>query len=187
MIAPELRSTGHSPIHGQTHVSTRTAETSRKRGAFRIAFLGAVAIKGIDGVVETLAGIAVAVLGTQGIYQLVLQLTAPELDLHPESKAVHLLRHGASNIAHASGRFILIWLLVHGLLKLALAIELLRGKSWIFPVAAVILSGFVAFMTYRLFIHYSLWLLAFALFDLITVVLVLNEWRSNRMRQAQAA
>lgn len=153
----------------------------------RIAFFAAVAIKGIDGFVETIAGLLVAILGTQSIYDLVIQLTAPELDLHPESKTVHLLRHGASSRAHASSRFIVIWLLLHGILKLVLAVELLRDRSWIFPVAAAILSGFVAYMAYRLVGHYSPWLLSFALFDLVTVGLVLNEWRSVRARRAQPA
>lgn len=187
MIAQEFPSTSFEPINGQTIVSTGSKKSGSKRRALRTVFLGAVAIKGIDGLVETVAGVAVMVLGTEGIHHLVIQLTAPELDLHPASKTIHLLRHGATNLEHASSRFIVIWLLVHGILKLALAIELLRGRSWIFPVAAVILSGFVAFMTYKLFVHYSLWLLAFALFDLITVVLVLNEWRSNRTREAQPA
>ena len=130
-----------------------------------------------------LAGVAVAALGTRAIYDLVIQLTAPELDLHPESRAVHLLRHGASSLAHASSRFVVVWLLVHGVLKLFLAVELLRGRSWIFPVAAAILSGFVVYMTSRLLAHWSPWLLAFALFDLVTVALVLNEWRAHRMRR----
>ena len=111
-------------------------------------------------------------------------IAASELDLHPESRAVHLLRHGASSLAHASSRFVVVWLLVHGVLKLFLAVELLRGRSWIFPVAAAILAGFVAFMTYKLSVHYSPWVLALALFDLITVILVLNEWRSHRARRA---
>lgn len=152
----------------------------------RVAFLTAVAIKGLDGLIETLAGIAVAILGTEGIYEFVIQFTAPELDLHPTSRTIHLLRHSASDLAHASSRFILIWLLAHGILKLALAVELLRSRSWIFPVAAVVLSGFVAFMTYRLFAHYSPWLLAFASFDLITVALVLNEWRSHRANRTKS-
>jgi uncharacterized membrane protein len=153
-------------------------------GLLRFAFIAAVAVKGIDGLFEGLVGIAVAVLGTQGIYDLVIQLTAPELDVHPNNKAVHLLRHGASHLAHASTQFVEIWLLAHGFLKLALAIELLRGKPWIFPVAAAILSGFVIYMTYKLVGGYSPWMLALALFDLITVALVLNEWRSHRARQA---
>lgn len=161
-------------------MSNRSAKSTPRRGALRIAFLAAVAVKGLDGLIETLAGLAVAILGTQGIYDLVIQLTAPELDLHPASKTVHLLRHGASNLAHASSRFIMVWLIAHGIIKVALAVELLRGKSWIFPIAAAILSGFVIYMTYKISGHYSSWLLAFALFDLATVVLVLNEWRSQR-------
>ena len=148
--------------------------------------MAAVAIKGFDGLVETLAGVVVGILGTKGIYEFVLQLTAPELDVHPESSTVHLLRHGASSLAHASTRLVVIWLLAHGMLKLALAIELLRDKTWIFPVAVAVLSGFIGYMTYRLFGHYSTWLFAFALFDLITVALVLNEWRSRLSRARPA-
>jgi len=156
----------------------------RETAVLRVAFLVAVVVKGLDGLIESVAGVGVAVIGTQGIYNLVIAFTAPELDLHPQSKTVHLLRHGASSLAHASSRFIVIWLLLHGIVKFVLAIELLRGKSWIFPVAAAILSGFVAYMAFKLVNRYSPWLLAFALFDLITVALVLTEWRSHRARQA---
>jgi uncharacterized membrane protein len=150
----------------------------------RLAFFVAVAVKGIDGLIETLAGLAVAIVGTPGIYALVIQITAPELDLHPDSRAVHLIRHGAFDLAHVSSRFIIIWLLVHGILKLVLAVELLRERMWIFPVAAATLSGFVIYMASRLAVHWSPWLVAFALFDLITVALVLNEWRAHRARRA---
>jgi uncharacterized membrane protein len=156
----------------------------RQSTLLRLAFFVAVAVKGIDGVIETLAGLAVAVLGTQGIYALIIQITAPELDLHPDSRTVHLIRHGAFDLAHASSRFLIIWLLVHGILKIVLAVELVRERMWVFPVAAAILSGFVVYMTYKLISHYSPWLLAFALFDLITVALVLNEWRSKSTRRA---
>ena len=165
-------------------MSISAGKSSRNRHALRVAFLTAVAIKGLDGLIETLAGIAVAILGIQGIYFLVIRFTAPELDLHPASKTIHLLRHGALDLEHASTLFIVVWLLAHGTVKLALAVELMRDRSWIFPVAALVLSAFVVFMTYRLFVRYSPWLLAFALFDLVTVVLVLNEWRSHRVRRS---
>ncbi|HEX3431525.1 MAG TPA: DUF2127 domain-containing protein [Rhizomicrobium sp.] len=164
------------------NVTPRREAKNPRSGTLRIAFVAAVAVKGIDGLVETFVGIVVAILGTQGIYDLVIQFTAPELDVHPQSKAVHLLRHGASTFAHASSRFVVIWLVVHGIVKLALAIELLRGKVWIFPVAAMILSGFVVYMAYKLVGHFSPWLLAFALFDAVTVALILNEWRSHLAR-----
>ena len=43
--------------------------------------------------------------------------------------------------------------------------------------AAVILVSFITFMGYRLAEHWSNWLLSFALFDLFTLALVMNEWR----------
>lgn len=147
--------------------------------ALRVAFIAAVLVKGLDGLLETAAGIVVVVLGPVGIYNLILQLTAPEFDLNPANRALHAVRHGAANFAQTSGRFVVVWLLAHGIVKLALAIELLRGKMWIFPVAAAVLSGFVGYMAYRLVGDWSPWLLAFALFDTITVVLVLNEWRAH--------
>jgi uncharacterized membrane protein len=39
-------------------------------------------------------------------------------------------------------------------------------------------------MTYKLVGSYSPWLLVLALFDLLTVALVLNEWRAHRRRRA---
>ena len=44
----------------------------RQSTLLRLAFFIAVAVKGIDGVIETLAGFAVAMLGTSGIYALVI-------------------------------------------------------------------------------------------------------------------
>ncbi len=152
----------------------------RKASALRAAFLAAVAIKGIDGAIETAAGAFVAIAGTQRLYSIVLRITAPELDINPASQAVHVIRHGALSLAHSSSRFIVAWLLIHGILKLALAVELLREKLWIFPVAIAILAGFIAYLSYRLFGHWSAWVLAFAVLDAVTLALVLNEWRGHR-------
>lgn len=154
--------------------------TLQQSRSFRFAFLAAVAIKGLDGAIESVAGAIVAVAGTQGVYNFIIRVTAPELELHPASETIHVIRHGAQGLAHASSHFVVIWLLAHGLLKLALAIELLRGKTWIFPAAVVVLGGFVGYMGYRLAGHWSPWLFAFALFDTVTIALVLNEWRAER-------
>ena len=43
-----------------------------------------------------------------------------------------------------------------------------------------VILGFVAYLSYRFANNPSGWLLALALFDFITLVLVLNEWRVRR-------
>jgi uncharacterized membrane protein len=156
-----------------------------KSSPFHRAYLVAIAIKGFDGAVETMLGLGVAILGRQGLYDLLIGLAAPELQNHPESHTSHLIRRSADGLMHASHGFIIFYLLAHGLLKLGIAIGLFREKTdWIFPVGSTVLAGFIIYMSYRLTEHWSYWLLAFALFDVVTLVLVLNEWRNQRALHA---
>ncbi len=145
------------------------------------AYQATIAIKGLDGAIELILGIVVAVVGSYRLYDFIIALTTPDLPDDPISPTAHFIQHGASGLAHASNLFIVTYLVAHGVIKLAIAFNLLREKSsWIFPVASALLAGFIAFMSYRLTVHWSAWLLAFALFDALTVVLVLNEWRNFR-------
>ena len=143
------------------------------------AYLGAILIKGFDGAVETLAGLIIILTGPERIYEWVFRLSAPELNegRHP---ALHALRTGAERLANGPHHFVIFYLLVHGLLKLGIAVALLKGTArWIFPVASLILTGFVAYMGWRLSMRWSDWLLGAALFDFLTLALVLNEWRAH--------
>ena len=106
--------------------------------------------------------------------------TAPELEHHPASRAVHVIRHGAYGLTHASHRFVITYLLIHGLIKLALVVNLMIERMWVFPVSVALLLGFIAVMGVKLSHHWSNWLFAFAMFDVITVALVAHEWRMRR-------
>lgn len=136
----------------------------------------AVAIKGIDGALETVLGLLIAVAGTQRLAELILEFIVPELEQHPGSRMLQAAHHGATNLSHASGDFAVIYLLIHGLLKAGIAYNLLLEKRWIFVPAFVVLAGFILFMGMRLFEHWSVWLLALALFDVVTLTLVIIEY-----------
>jgi uncharacterized membrane protein len=66
--------------------------------------------------------------------------------------------------------------LIHGLLKVAIAFNLLREKEWIFIPSFVVLTGFITFMSVRLMQDWSAWLFALMLFDVLTLALVVNEY-----------
>ena len=143
------------------------------------AYLTAILIKGFDGAVEALAGLIILITGPERLYEWVIRLTAPELTgrHHP---ALHAIQRGAERLAEGPHEFVIFYLLVHGTLKLGIVAALLKGGGrWLFPVASVILAGFVLYMSWRLTIRWSDWLLGFALFDLLTLALVLNEWRNR--------
>jgi len=149
-----------------------------KRSLAHIAYVVTVAVKGFDGGLETLAGLVIWITGPQRLYRWVVRITAPELFDGDHVRAILAIRHGAEHLAITGGHFVVFYLLVHGLLKLGLATVLLRGGGrWIFPVGTLILTSFIVFMSYRLSQQWSNWLLGFALFDALTLALVLNEWR----------
>ena len=153
---------------------------TRQKSLTHGAYLAAIGIKGLDGAIETLFGLIVLIAGPQWIYSWAMWTIAPDLAVHLAGHlghaSAHIVQHGAGALVQSS-TFVTVYLLSHGALKLALAIFLLLEKRWIFPVAAIVLSGFVVYMTHRAVLHGSLWLAAFALLDAITLVLVLNEWR----------
>jgi uncharacterized membrane protein len=143
-----------------------------------LAYVVTIAIKGIDGGLETLGGLVIWITGPQRLYRWVLRVTAPELYNGDHVRAVEAVRRGAEHLAVTGAHFVVFYLLVHGILKLALALVLLRGGGrWVFPVGTAILLAFIVFMSYRLTEQWSNWLLGFALFDAMTLALVLNEWR----------
>ena len=150
---------------------------AKRPALLHLAYLIAIIIKGFDGLIETVAGTLIAIYGSHQVYELAVWLTAPEIARHPESHTVHAIRHGAYGIAHSSHRFAVVYLLAHGILKLGLVINLLIEHLWIFPVSIAVLLGFISFMAAKLAAHWSPWLFAFAIFDLLTVALIANEWR----------
>ena len=153
------------------------------RSPAHIAYLVAIAIKGVDGVIETLLGLLIALSGPDRLYALVLHFTTPELENNPENRAAAAVQHGAEGLAHAPIGFAIFYLLIHGVLKTGIAVSLLRGRNWIFAPASVILAGFILYMGYHASRHFSWWLVGFALFDLLTLMLVVNEWAIQSHRK----
>jgi uncharacterized membrane protein len=156
-----------------------------KSSPAHLAYLATLIVKGFDGALEILSGLVILLTGPQRIYRWVVRVTAPELYDGSHIAAVHAIRRGAEHLATTGAHFVEFYLVVHGLLKLGLVIVLLRGGGrWIFPVGAVILVGFITFMSWRLSEQWSDWLLGFALFDVLTLALVLNEWAKTPKKPA---
>jgi uncharacterized membrane protein len=149
---------------------------------FHLAYLVTIAVKGIDGAIETILGAVIWISGPDRFYGFLLRFTAPELVVDPApSGLTEFLRGAASQLMDSSASFIVFYLLAHGILKVVLALVLLTGGGrWVYPVATIILTGFIGFMSFHLAEHWSNWVLAFAIFDFVTLLLVLNEWRNER-------
>jgi uncharacterized membrane protein len=97
-----------------------------------------------------------------------------------------LLRRWFATLSPDAELFAAVYLLTHGVVKIVLAIGLLREKTWAFPVAAAFFSIFIAYMGYRLALAWSWSIAGFGLLDLVTLLLVLHEWRSAAAAAGEA-
>jgi len=141
-------------------------------------FVVAVALKGLNGLLELAAGASILAIGHAGLNGIVTFLTARELSEDPSDLVATLLRRWFAQMSADAELFAAIYLLTHGVVKIILAIGLLRDKSWAFPVATAFFAIFIAYMSYRLALAWTWSIAAFCLLDLVTLFLVLHEWRS---------
>jgi uncharacterized membrane protein len=151
----------------------------QKTGQFgwgHFLFLVAIVLKGLNGLVELVLGALITVMGPDRLFFFVAQYTTPELEANPSNHIARALQNSAAGLAGTMG-FAVFYLFMHGVLKTAIAYNLLRDRRWIFAPACVILAGFVIYLFYHAVEKHSPWAFGFGLFDLFTIVLVINEWR----------
>ena len=106
-------------------------------------FIVAVALKGLDGVIELAGGVALLFLSKSDLSALVDLATTQELSEDPNDIIAGLLRRWFLHLSAGAEHFAAIYLLAHGAIKMVLAYALLRDKIWAFPVAAACFLGFI--------------------------------------------
>jgi uncharacterized membrane protein len=141
-------------------------------------------IKGIDGLLEIVGGVALALVGPQTLNHLATFLTQRELAEDPSDRVATFLR---DHLQHLSGGVKLagsLYLVSHGIAKVLLMIGLLRNVRWAYPLAEVFLMVFIAYEAYRLTIGFSLPLVIVLALDGAILVLI---WREQRQRWGLSA
>ena len=144
-----------------------------------------VGIKGFDGVVELLAGLWLwlapdslhhvltnwqgAVLESRGV---VGQYIAHSLD-----KVNHELYGGVMVMA-------IIFLVSHGVIKLALVYALLKELLWAYPYALVVLVLFLLAQIVALFQHPGVGMVVLMLLDVLIIWLVWGEWQKLKFEKS---
>lgn len=144
--------------------------------------IGVVA-KGIDGLLEAIAGVALFFTDRALLRSLVDWLTAGELQEDPADFVANHLVQFANHLSIGTKHFAASYLLGYGLVKVGLAAGLLRGKLWAYPTALVVLGLFLCYQIYRLSHTHSLALGVFSLMDLAILVLIWRDYQYLKTRR----
>jgi uncharacterized membrane protein len=137
--------------------------------------LGVIA-KGVDGALELIGGLALLLLSPTAIRGTILFLVRGELKEDPTDLVANLLLHNTRTIIDtriSASAF----LIVHGVVKLALVGGLATNKLWSYPAAIVVFTGFTIYQIYQLTQQSSLFLGIVTVLDIFVVLLVIAEYR----------
>ncbi len=143
-------------------------------------FEASLAIKGLLTLLEALAGLGLMVTPNPLVARFVYWVTHYQIAEHPEDTLASWTLRAVQQFPVPTQHFYALYLLAHGGLKLTMVLLLWRRVVWAYPAAMVVLAGFVAYQLFE-FVHAgSPFLLLLAVFDLVMIGLVWQEWQALR-------
>jgi len=145
-------------------------------------FRVSLGLKGIDGLLEAVGGIALLVVSPRSLDALARTLAQHELTEDPHDFiARHVLRASAG-LRDGMAVYAGVYLLAHGVAKVVLVVEVLRDRLWAYPAMIALLAAFIGYQLYRLSYDPTLGLTLLTVFDGFVVWLTAREYRSKRRR-----
>ena len=145
-----------------------------------------VAVKGLDGLLEVLAGALLLFVSPASINRLVRTLTTHELAQDPTDFIARHVVNAASHLSRGATLYSAIYLLAHGAAKVVLVAFVLRNKLWAYPWMIALLLGFIAYQVYQLTSKFSITLILLSVFDAVVAWLTWREYQSKREAAARA-
>jgi uncharacterized membrane protein len=140
--------------------------------------------KGIDGALEIVGGALLFLLSPTRVYNIVHILTQHELSEDPHDLVATYLLNSTQHLSGGAQVFAAMYLLWHGVVKVALVTALLLKQRWAYPAAILAFLLFLAYQLYRYAHTHSPELLALSVVDVLVIVLTWLEYK--RLRTAHA-
>jgi uncharacterized membrane protein len=150
---------------------------------FEIGIIG----KGLNGALEIVGGLLLLFLTPDRIHHVLAALTQAELSEDPGDFIATRLLHTANGLTGSAVLFGAAYLLIHGIVKVALVTALLANKLWAYPWTIAVLLLFISYQLYRIALSPTAGLIALTLFDAVIVALTWREYRQQRRIRAAPA
>jgi uncharacterized membrane protein len=138
-----------------------------------------ITLKGIDGILEIMGGVLLWFVKPSELSEIVRFIFQHELSRDPHDWiAVHVL-HATEKLANADPAFASLFLLSHGVTKVALITCLWMNKLWAYPLTIVVFAAFGIYQAYRYTHTHSVWLLVLTVFDMVLIFLTWEEYKQQ--------
>lgn len=157
---------------------------SLKDRVIHVLFDISVVSKGIDGLLEMVGGTVLLLVSPTKIHSILRVLTLHELSEDPHDMVAKYLLNATQHLSRSSRDFAAMYLLWHGVVKVALVTGLLLKRPWAYPGAMVAFLLFLAYQLYRYSHTHAPGLLVLSVVDVLVIALTWLEYK--RLRAAHA-
>jgi len=140
-------------------------------------FVLSVGLKGFYAVVEMASGVALYLVAHQSIINFLNRFMTDERLRDPQDWVASTALKVAQSFSLETQHFYALYLITHGVLKLAVVVGLLREKLWAYPACFVVFSAFIAYQLYRFSFTDDLGLVALSILDAFVIALAWHEYR----------
>jgi uncharacterized membrane protein len=139
-----------------------------------------IVLKGLDGVLELVGGVALLVTSPETINRIAFALTRQELSADPHDFIANHILRTARGLTGASVVFGAVYLITHGAAKVVLVGALFAGRLWAYPWMIAFLVAFIVYQLYRIAIRPTAGMVLLTVFDVFVVWLTLREYGKQR-------
>ncbi|MGH9717916.1 MAG: DUF2127 domain-containing protein [Candidatus Acidiferrales bacterium] len=150
------------------------------RSLLRTSFRTGIAVKALDGVLETIGGVLLWFVRPAEMSRALHFLFQHELSQNRHAFVANHLLHMSAQLAHSKPVFASLFLLSHGIVKIVLAIALWMDDLWAYPLAIFVFGAFAVYQVYRYTHTHSLALLVLTVLDIAIVWLTWEEYRVQK-------
>lgn len=155
---------------------------------FEKIFAGGIIIKGIDGLVEFLSGFVLLFIPPTTVHHFITFLTASELRQDPHDFIANLLLHTTQHFGAGSKIFAVIYLWIHGIIKLIAVFGILKNQLWAYPFSLITLGILAIYQVFSISVKPSVGMILLTIFDVFILWMIWREYGKVRaMHEASPA
>ena len=167
-------------------MSLVTDELVHPKSRLDRAFYLSLYIKGIDGILQLIGGGLLLLLKPAQVDRTVRFLADHSYGGDIDDSVFRYFSHYLSHLTGGAIRFAAAYLIFDAVIKLVLINEVIHKRYWAYIGLIVVLSGLVAYQSYRIVITHSLLLTGLTIFDAIIIYLSAKEYARHQQAKALA-
>jgi uncharacterized membrane protein len=146
------------------------------------SFRVGISVKGFDGLLEVISGVALWFVSPAQMSALVKSLTEHMLTRIPHGYISRHLLAASQGFTNDSREFAAYYLLSHGFVKVVLVACLLMNKLWAYPLTIAVFGLFMLYQVHRFTQTHSVSMILLTIFDALIIYLTWVEFKQQEKR-----